>query len=108
MLPDDGTPHARHPHASPTHGTPTHVPVWVMCVRSGHGVLISINPYRLIPGLYNMARVQDAIQRSVVHTAPDANAEEEEAALPPHIYSVADIAYNAIGSTGSAQVLALS
>ena len=78
------------------------------CVRSGHGVLISINPYRIIPGLYNMARVQDAIQRSVVHTAPDANAEEEEAALPPHIYSVADIAYNAIGSTGSAQVLVVN
>ena len=55
-----------------------------------------------------MARVQDAIQRSVVHTAPDANAEEEEAALPPHIYSVADIAYNAIGSTGHAQVLVVN
>ena len=55
-----------------------------------------------------MARVQDAIQRSVVHTAPDANAKEEEAALPPHIYSVADIAYNAIGSTGHAQVLVVN
>ena len=76
--------------------------------RSGHGVLISINPYRLIPGLYDMQKVQDAIQRSVVHTAPNAGAEEEDESLPPHIYSVADIAYNALGSTGQAQVLVVN
>lgn len=104
---------ARPMHVTSTPPPPTARPltcrrVGDVCVRSGHGVLISINPYRIIPGLYNMARVQDAIQRSVVHTAPDANAEEEEAALPPHIYSVADIAYNAIGSTGSAQVLVVN
>ena len=112
VLPHGGTPHARHPHATPTPpplpARPLTCGVWVMWFRSGHGVLISINPYRIIPGLYNMAKVQDSIQRSVVHTAPDANAEEEEAALPPHIYSVADIAYNAIGSTGNAQVLVVN
>jgi hypothetical protein len=45
--------------------------------------LLSINPYRLIPGLYDAERLQGTILRS----------ETEEDTLPPHIFSVADLAY---------------
>ena len=67
--------------------------------------LLSINPYRLVPGLYEAKQVQGTMQRSSWREKV-AKALTEE--LPPHIFSVADLAYQQLGSTGIAQVLVVN
>ena len=72
-------------------------------------ILLSINPYRAIPGLYDPAKVRAALQRQSVehYVASSGQASSElvngeardDGPLPPHIFSVADLAYKQVRGT---------
>ena len=74
-------------------------------------ILLSINPYRVIPGMYDPAKVRAALQRqSVEHyvaSSGQASSElvngeaKDDGPLPPHIFSVADLAYKQVRGTSS-------
>ena len=80
-------------------------------------ILLSVNPYFLIEGLYDAAEVRGTLRRpSIEHyeasggtVAAEVVSGEaaDEGALPPHIFSVADVAYKKVRTT-AAQVLVVN
>ena len=83
---------------------------------SGH-ILLSVNPYHIIAGLYEAPAVRETLQRrsSIEASAPPdltprstAQAALKQAADPPHIFSIADAAFSQMDRGVQSQVLVVN